>query len=149
MVVARDDEALALVLERAFGCVHVHQGKARANVLETESHRSECDRIELDAYSRFRAATDRHLADAFHLADALADDLVGQIVNLRQWQSVRSHGQDHDGRIGWIDFAIGRRVRQSGRHSAGRGVDRGLQGHSAAPLSVAAEIELDGNRRSA
>ena len=52
------------------------------------------------AHRRFRAATDNYLAHAFDLADALTNDLIGKIVNLRQRQRVGSHRQHHDRRIG-------------------------------------------------
>ena len=108
--------------------------------------RSERDRIDLHAHGGFRAAADDHLADAFDLADALADDLIGEIVNFRQRQRVRCHRQDHDRRVGWIDFAIGRRLRKPAGQFTGSGVDCALHIARGA-IDVSIEIELDGDGR--
>ena len=122
--------------------------KRRANVFHAQAHRGERDRIYLNAHGGVRAAADEHLADAFHLADALADDLIGEIVNLRQGQSVRRHREHHDRRIGWIDFAIGGRLRQSGGQFPRSRVDCALHVACRA-VDVAIQIELDRDGRTA
>ena len=135
-------------VERTLWRKDIRLRKRRANVFQTQAHRGERDRIHLHAHGRFRAAADDHLTDAFDLADALADDLIGQIVNLRQRQRVRSHRQHHDRRVGWIDFAIGRRLREPARQFARRCVDGALHVARRA-VDVAIQIELDRDGRTA
>src|SRR6185312_10248123 len=63
-----------------------------------------------------------------------------------QAQAVRR--QRHDGRIGGIDFAVNRRVRQVARQKSCRGVDGGLN-FLLSNVNVLFQIELQSNDRTA
>ena len=97
--------------------------------------------IDLHADRRLLLAADQHLRHAGDLRDLLRQDVLGVVVDLDQRQRVGLHRQDHDRRIGRVDLAIGRRVRQVLRQLPGGGVDRRLHVVGGG-VDVAVEIEL-------
>ncbi len=63
--------------------------------------------IHLDADGWERAAADVDLADALNLRELLLNDGGGFVVELVGAVFIRGEAEDHDGRIGGIDLAIG------------------------------------------
>ena len=54
----------------------------------------------------------RDLADALHLRKPLLHDGRGRVVHLPLLVNIRGQGDNQDGRVGRIDFALGRIGRQ-------------------------------------
>ena len=97
--------------------------------------------IDFHAHRRSGAAADEHLAHALDLRELLRQDGGGQVIDLGHVVLVRRERQDHDGRVGGIDFAIRRIRRQVGGQIGARRIDGGLHVARCA-VDVAAQIEL-------
>ena len=100
--------------------------------------------IDFDANGGQRAAADVDLADALDLREFLLDDGGGFVVELVGAIFVGGEAEDHDGRVGGIDFAIGGIRREIGGEIGASGIDGGFDVARGA-VDVAGEIELDGD----
>ena len=80
------------------------------------------------------------------LRQALRQDGVGGIVDLRRGQRGRGQRDLHDRRVGRVEFPVERPGRQVGRQIHRRGVDRRLHVVRGA-VDVAVDVELDDDRR--
>ncbi len=131
-----------------FGRLGLAEFERRAHVLERDAVAGERERHELDAHRRQRGAAELHVADAFHLQQALLNDVRDGVVDLAGRARRRGERQDHHRRIGGIDLAIGRIRFQRRRQIRARGVDRRLHVARGA-VDVAIQIELQRHVRAA
>ena len=92
-----------------------------------------------------RATSGSDLPYALYLRQLLLDDGGGFVIQCCGTVFVRGKTEDHDRRIGGIDFAIDRISRQVGWQIGSRRIDSGLHIARRA-IDVAAEVELNGNR---
>ena len=117
----------------------------RANVLERQPPAGDLARIDLDSHRRLLLAEYPDLRNAWDLADALREHVLGIVVYLGKWQHVGGQRQDQDGRIGRVHLAIGRRRGKAGRKLARGSVDGGLDVLCrAVDISIEVELQSDG-----
>src|SRR5581483_4151338 len=114
------------------------------HVFETEAVGGQLGGIGLDADGRFFGPADIDLADAFDLAEALGNDLVGQLVNPGGRKQVGRYRQDENRRVRGVDFEIIGRPGQVDGEFAGGGVEGGLDIAGRA-IDVTVEVELHGD----
>ena len=127
LVVGVDLKTPVAVVDRALRAVGVGRGKRGAHVLEPDAVIVQRLRVELDAHRRKARAADIDVADAAQLRQPLRQDVARGVVHLALRHRLRGQRQDHDRRVGRIDFAVGRIARQVGRQVGARGVDRRLR----------------------
>ena len=111
------------------------------HVLEAQAEAVQQRRIHIHPHGGQRAAADVDLADPFDLQQPLLDDRGGRVVQLAAVVNVRGQRENHDRRVGGIDFAIGRIARQVGGQIGARGIDGGLHVARRA-VDVAVQIKL-------
>src|SRR6185436_13953803 len=100
--------------------------------------------MNLDTHGGFGRASDEDLADAFNLAESLANDFVTDFINVLGGHGVGGHGQDHDGGVRRIVFSIsGRAGEIDGKIVAGS-VDGGLHVARGA-IHVPVQVKLQGD----
>ena len=105
-------------------------------------------RIELDAHRVLLRSVDLHLRHAGQRRDALRQQRLGVLVDLRHRQRRRRQREDQDRRIGGIDLAQRRRRRHRRRQRPRGGGDRRLHVLRRG-VDVAIERELQRDRRRA
>ena len=135
------------VLKAALGAIGVGPGQSRAHRVQPDAVAAQLHRIQLDAHRGTRSAADEALAHALNLRDLLRQNGVGQVVNLRLAQNIRSQRENQNRRFSRIRLAVTGVLRQVGGQLAARRVDRGL--HIArGGVDVAADVKLqrDGGR---
>ena len=84
----------------------------RPEILERQAVGGERRRVGLDPHGRRLSAADADQPDARQLRDLLGKPGVRQVFDLRQRQRLRSERQRQDRRVGRVDLAVDRRVRQ-------------------------------------
>src|SRR5579863_4953711 len=126
LVVGIDLIILARAVEIPLRRVEAGLLDRRADVLQVDAVGGERRRIHLDAHGGFLAAADADEADARQLGDFLREARVGQVLNLRKRESVRSKSERENGRVGRVRLAVDRRDGQVGRQIRLRRVDGGL-----------------------
>ena len=147
LVVGVDLIVVVVVLDRALWAVGVGRGERRADVLEADAIVEDRAGVDLDAHRRQGRAGDVDLADARKLRQPLLQDVGGEIVELACGVGRRRHGDDHDRRVGRIDFMIGRILAQAGRQVDARGDNGRLDvARGAIDVAVEAELERDAGR---
>ena len=132
-------------LEAAERLQHVRAADRGVDILPGQAGGGEPHRIEPDAHRGFLGAVDGDLGDAGGLRQALRQDGVGGVVDLRGGQRGRGQRDLHDRRIGRVEFAVVRPGRQVGRQVHGGGVDRCLHVVRGA-VDVAVDVELHDDR---
>ena len=116
----------------------------QAHVFEAKAEAVQLCRINIDAHCGKRTAADVDLADTLNLQQPLLNDGGGRIVELPAVMHVRRERQDHDWRVGGVDFAVGWIVRQIGGQIGAGGIDGRL--HVARrPVDAAAQVKLQGD----
>ena len=126
LVVVIDRESSRCSLNCPLGCIRACRGDRGADVFERQPKSGELVRIDLNANGRLLLSEDQDLPYARNLADALEQDVLGEIVHLRERQSVGCERENEDRRIGRVHLAVGRRRRKIGRKLACRRIDRRL-----------------------
>ena len=101
----------------------------------------ELRRADVDADRGIGGAADTHLAHALNLRKLLLHDGRRRIVHRFFVVLVRGEAENHDGRIGGVDFAVAGVGGQVGGQVGTGGVDAGLD-VAGRGIDVAAEVEL-------
>ena len=144
LIIGLNLPAMLRVLDRTFWAIGVAGDDGGAHVFEAEAELVELGQVEFDAYGRQCTAANRHLPHAFDLRQFLRQHGGGGVVHLPARQSVRRETEDHDRRVGRVDLAVGRVVRQRRGENCTRRIDCGLHIARGA-VDVAVEIELQGH----
>ena len=133
--------------ELALRQIRVLLAQHRAHVFEAKTETVQLRGIDIHAHAGQRAAADDHLADASNLRQALLNDRGRGVVKLASVVNIRSERENHDRRVGGIDFALGRVARQVGRQISARGVDRRLHvARRAVNVPVQIKLQRDAGR---
>ncbi len=148
LIVRADREGLMRAVEIPFRLIDVGLAQREAQILKTQSVRSELRRIRLNPHGRPLAAADADHADAGELRNFLRERRLGEIFDLVQRQARRSQRKRHDRRVGRIDLAVDRRIRQILRQQIRRRVDRRLH-FLLGDVDVEIEDELQRDDRAA
>ncbi len=126
LVVGADGVSLMFSVECSFGLVDIGLAQRDAQIFQTQSVRRQRCGIRLHAHRGTLAATDADQPHTGQLRNFLRQGGVGQIFDLGQRQRIGSQRQRKNRRIGGIDLAVNRRIRQPGRQQIGRAVNRRL-----------------------
>jgi hypothetical protein len=141
LVVGGDGEARSLcidsTLRRDRGCTD----ERFAHVLQRQAAGGELGRVNLDADRGMLLAVDRHLGDTRHLGNLLSHEIIGIVVDGREWHGVGLCGENQDRGIGRIDLLVARRRRHLPRQCLAGHRDRRLN-VLACGIDVAVELEL-------
>ncbi len=129
------------IVHFALGPVSVGQAQGGADLIDAYSQFAQQRGIQLRAHGGTGTATDEHLSYPIHLGELLRQYRIRDIIDARQGNRIRGEGENHDGRIGGIDLAIGRIVGKIGRQLSASGVDGSLH-IAGGGVDVAIEIEL-------
>jgi hypothetical protein len=148
LVVVVDREIALVAIDAAGRAVDRRGGDHRRHVVEGEAERGELGGIDLHPDRRLLLAADGDLGDAADLRDLLRQDILGVVVDHGQRQHVGMNGEEQDRRIGRVDLAVGRRVRQILRQLAAGGIDRRLDVLRRG-VDVARKVELHRHRGAA
>src|SRR5260221_12125087 len=132
------------VCDLALGEVGVLQAQDGLNVRHGEAVAGELGGIHFDADGWQCAAADVDLADALNLGELLLDDGGSFVVELVWAVFFGGKAQDHDGRVGRIDFAVGGIRWEIGGAVGWWGGDWGF-GVGGGAVDIAGEIKLDGD----
>ena len=144
LIVGIERVGLARAVERAFRKVDIGLAEHRAHILEIDAARRQRLRIDLHADGRLLLTSDADEADSGYLRDLLQQDILRIGVDDGQRQAVRGDPEHQDRRVGRIDLADERRIRQVLRQVGGRSVDR-RQRVADRPVDRAAQLELQGD----
>ena len=144
LVVGQDVRGYDAVGNLAFGEVGILQAEHGLQIREGESVACQLRGIGFHADGGQRAASDADLADALYLRKLLHDDGGSDVIHFFGTVLIGGEAEDHDGRVGGIDFAIGGIGRQVGGQIRARGVDGGFDVARGA-VDIATEIELNGD----
>ena len=106
----------------------------------------EASRIKLHAHRVLLRSEHLHLRDARQRRNALGEEILRVLVDLRHRQGLRSQREHDDRRVGRVDLAKRRRVRHVGRQLPRGGGDRRLH-VLCSGVDVAIERELQRDLR--
>ena len=133
--------------ELALRQIRVLLAQHRAHIFEAQTETVQLRGIDVHAHGGQRAAADGDIADALNLQQALLNDRGRGIVKLASAVNVRRERENHDRRVGGIDFAVGRVARQVGRQVSARGVDGRLHvARRAVNVPVQIKLQRDAGR---
>ena len=128
----------------ALGEIGILQAENGLDVGHRQTIAGELGWVYFDADGGERTAADVDLSDALNLGELLLDDGGGCVEEPGGAVFIGGEAEDHDGRIGGIDFAVGG-VRREIRGEIGAcGIDGGFDIAGGA-VDIAGEIELDGD----
>ena len=134
-------QRLSGAIERALGGIDRRGPDRSADVLQAYAHRRRHRRVDLNPHRRLLLTMIVDLADTGDARDARRQVILDVVVDRRDGQVGRGHGDRHQERVGRVDLLVGRRIGQAlGQLAAGR-ADGGLD-VLRGTLHVAAEIEL-------
>ena len=146
---------VGLHLPVALGILHLPLGPAQVGAGDGGPHFVQRQavvfqllRLQLHAHCRQRTAADLHLADALHLRQALAEQAVGQVVELALAQLWRGQRNHHDRRLRRVDLAIAGRAAHATGQELLRGIDGALH-FTGGGVDIAAQLELQDDPRAA
>ena len=131
--------------ELTLGQIGVLQTQHRAHIFKAETKAVQLSRVHIHTHRRKRAAADVHLADSLNLKQSLLNDCRCRIVKFCPIVDAGSKNEDHDRRVGGIDFAVGGVVGKICRQIGASSVDRGLNVARRA-VNVAVQIKLQSDR---
>src|SRR6185437_13535088 len=123
LVVGVDGPGTRRAVQRALGRVDVGVGDGGAQVIDVEPVGGKRAHVGNDAHRGPLAAADAHQAHALDLRDLLRHARVGEVLELRQRQSLRDDPEGEDRRIRRIYLGVDRRSGQVGRQQVTGGVD--------------------------
>ena len=110
LVVAGQGVKQIAVFHAALGGIHVHLADEGAHILQAQAGGGELGGVDLDPDGGLLRAGDEDLADAFDLAEALADNFIRHFKDLGGQERVGSHGHDENRGVGRVDLAVGGRA---------------------------------------
>ena len=148
LIVRQDLPVVNIVLNCAFGTIRIGGDNRGPHVLQADAVLVKRGRVEFNTHCRQRAAAHGHLPDTFHLRELLREDCGGRVVHLPLSHRFGCHRQDHDRRVGGVDFAVRGVAGQARGQQSARGVDRRLDIVCGA-FDVAAQVELQRHPRRA
>ncbi len=115
------------------------------HVLEAQAEAVQKSWIHFHAHRRQRAAANVDLADALNLQKPLLNDRGGGVVKLAAIINVGGQRNNHDRRVGGIDFAIRRIAGKVRGQIRARGVDRRLNvARRAVDVAIQIKLQRDG-----
>ena len=145
MIGRSDRPRLRLIGNLAFRTIGIRRTECRANVFESNAEVIQHGRIQIDSHRRGGATADTDLSDTRHLSESLLQDRRGRVVHLPFGVNGRCQRENHDRRVGRVELAIRRVVRQIRRELSACGIDRRLY-VARSGVDVAVEIKLHGDR---
>ena len=148
LVVGADGVGLMRAVERAFGLVDVGLAQCGAQIFQAQPIRSQRGGIGLHAHRGTLSAADADQPNAGKLRNFLRQRGVGEVFDFGERQRIGSHRQRQDRRVGGIDLAVNRRIRQALRQKIGSAVDGRLH-FLLGDIDVQVETELQGDDRAA
>ncbi len=148
LVVGADREGLVRSVEIPFRLIDVGLTQREAQVLETQSVRSELRRVRLDSHRGPLATADADHADARELRNFLRKRRLSKVFDLVERQARRRQRNRHDRGVGRIDLAVDRRIWQILGQQIRRRVDRRLY-FLLGDVDVEIEDELQSDDRAA
>ncbi len=148
LVVSGESNGTLRAVEAAFRRVDVGAADGGAHLFAGQAERRQRLSVHLHAHRRSLTAGERHQPDAGNLGDFLRDARLHHILYLGQRHAAGGHRQRHDRRIGGIDLAVDRRVRQIVGQQAGGGVNGGLY-FLLGDVERQRQLELQGDHRRA
>src|SRR5208283_611644 len=144
LVVGYDVGAGCAIYNLSLGAVGILPAQHRGNVLQAEAIAVKLRRIHIHAHSRQRTTANRHLPDTLNLGKALLHDGGGGVVQSAAVVYRGGKRQDHDRRIGRIDFAISGIAGEIGGQVTARRIDCGLD-VARGSVNVPVQIKLQGD----
>ncbi len=114
LIGGRDRPGALVIGDLAFGTVRVGSTQDSSHVLEPNLQLIENSGIQVHTHRRRRTATDEDLPHALHLRQFLLQNRGRVIKHLLLGVKIGCQRQHHDRRVGRIDFAIRKIVRQIG-----------------------------------
>ena len=110
LIVVDDGEALHLAEHRALGGIGRGAQQRGAHVFQRQAAGRQLGRVDLHADRRPLLAADSDERDAGNLRNLRSDDVLGEIVDLRQWKRIGSRRHNQDRGIRRVRLLIGRRI---------------------------------------
>ena len=144
LIVGGDGIGLLRAVERSLRSGDIGAGNCGPQILHRDAVGGQSREVGLHAHGRLQSAQHRDAADAGNLAQALAQNCIGEIAHRAQRNRLRGQRERQDRRIRRVHFCIGRWIRQIFRQDAGGGVDGGLH-VLCGTVDIAIEIELQRN----
>ena len=111
LIVGADFQHVGAIRKMAFGNIGVGAAEHGSHGFEADAVLVERGRIQFDAHTGQRAAAHHDLAHAADLGKLLRHHGGCRVVHLSFGKHVRGQPDDEDGRIGRIDFPVGRVAR--------------------------------------
>jgi hypothetical protein len=146
LAIGRNREARVRPLEGPLRRVRRRSVQLGAHIRQREPVRGEFSWVDLHPHGRLLPAAHVDLSHARDLGDALRQDRVRHIVDVRERQGLRGQRQDHDRRVGGVHLSEARPRRHVRRQLATRRVDGRLH-ISRGRVHVPIELELQRDAR--
>jgi hypothetical protein len=132
-------------LERSDRRVGIGRAQGVGQLVEADVARRQRVGLDANANSEALLAEDVDLGDAVEGRQRRRDQVLGVVVQIRQAQRRRGHGQEQHRRVGRVDLAIGRRHGHLDRQLA-RGAQQRRLDVDRGGVDVAALLELERHR---
>ena len=144
LIVRADGVGLMQAVEGALGHVDVGLAQRGAQILETQTVRSQRRGIGLDAHGRALSTADTDETNTGELRNFLGEGGVGEIFDFGERERFRCQRERQDRSVGGIDLAINRGIGKALRQEIGGAID-GCLDFLFGDVNVQVQLELKRN----